>query len=193
MDIIKSFKVRMHMNYAAYESKLRENPDAISDILGTFISDMSEGPKEEIIKFFNLEDEDADGLDKGTYAIGYKIIGEDADAKVIAVNIRIDIRTADASETLLPNNDTLDKIPSVSDMLASGLASSQDISVGTVIDTEGDVVVDDDDDKSTETADPDSVVSEPDEDVWEDADPSEVPFEDSKEPVEEVSEETTEE
>lgn len=97
--VIRAYKVNMNMDYSEYA---KAYPNATiedkHDFVTKFTTDLVNGPLDEIIKFFNLDNEDIEGLRTDNYAIGYNIINDDEENHNLTVRIRLDIKVSESRE-----------------------------------------------------------------------------------------------
>jgi hypothetical protein len=111
--IIRAYKVNMNMDYSEYA---KAYPNAtIEDkhnFVTKFTTDLANGPLDEIIKFFNLDNEDIEGLRTDNYAVGYNIINDDEENHNLTVRIRLDIKVSESRE-----NDDYEANPGEGDTL----------------------------------------------------------------------------
>jgi hypothetical protein len=93
MTVIKAHKVNMNMTYKDY---MVSHPDATKEerekIIEKFVKELQEGPLLEIIKFFNLDDDDILELKKDNFAIGFKIRKDNTEEQSYDLSIRLDVK-----------------------------------------------------------------------------------------------------
>ncbi len=93
MTVIKAHKVNMNMTYKEY---MANHPDATKEereeIIEKFVKELQDGPLFEIIKFFNLDDDDILELKKDNFAIGFKIRKDNEADQSYDLSIRLDVR-----------------------------------------------------------------------------------------------------
>lgn len=170
MTVIKAHKVNMNMTYKDY---MVSHPDATKEerekIIEKFVKELQEGPLFEIIKFFNLDDDDILELKKDNFAIGFKIRKDNTEEQSYDLSIRLDVRVEEDNPLGGPNLSAL----------MQGMAGA--IPSAPIEEAEGEVVCE-------------SEVSEVAEEAPAEEAPEEVSEETTEEtPVEEATEEAVEE
>ena len=116
MTVIKAHKVNMNMTYKEY---MANHPDATKEerekIIEKFVKELQDGPLFEIIKFFNLDDDDILELKKDNFAIGFKIRKDNEADQSYDLSIRLDVRVEEPNPL---GGDT----PNIADLM-SGMAN----------------------------------------------------------------------
>lgn len=112
MNIMKTYKISMSMSYAKYDDLLT-GPEGVhyAAILDKFVKDMFNGPREEIIKFFGLDEDDAKELDDNKFMIGYKIKSDDTENRVLYVIVLLNVVLTDQPDGMPEGMEDIDDTP----------------------------------------------------------------------------------
>ena len=103
------------MDYTDYA---KEHPgmskDEKKEIVRKYCQDLADGRLSEVIKFFNLDDEDISELKKDNFTVGYNIVSDEPvkdeegnERKSLNVNIRLDVKV----EEYVPDMDSVSPTP----------------------------------------------------------------------------------
>ena len=184
MTVIKAHKINMNMSYREY---LENHPDATKEereaIIEKFVKNLQDGPLLEIIKFFNLDDDDILELKKDNFAIGFKIRKDNEGDHSYDLSIRLDVRVEEPNPLGGDTPDIANLMSGMANMITPTTDEGE-----VVFESEASEVAEEAEEAPVEEEVSEEAEEDPSEEITEEADVEEATEE---APVEEETEEET--